>query len=197
MIGYDKSEYQRPGAGPFADFEIIRAGNGRRRDYEWRGHVSAAQVRGIPVSLYLYCEPSSTSPEFQADLLVGVAREAGIPTSVKLYADIEEGGGDLRWFEDRFIARVNAHGYPCDTYSGDYFWRAHVLQGRGDPWKAAYGNNNGGMHTPPSQPWSIWQYTSNPLDTNTADPSAVQRVFAGVVAEPPPPPYAYEDPLLT
>ena len=185
MIGFDKSEYQRPGAGPFGDFEIIRAGNGRRRDYEWRGHVDAARARGIPFSLYLYCEPSSTSPEFQADMIVSVAREAGVPVGTKLYADIEEGGGDLRWFEDRFIARVNAHGYQCDTYSGDFFWRSHLLQGRGDPWKAAYGSNDGRMHTPPSAPWSIWQFTSNPLDTNTADAAAVQRVFFGSAPAPP------------
>lgn len=179
-IGYDKSEYQRPGAGPFGDFEIIRAGNGRRRDYQWRGHVDAARARGIPISLYLYCEPSSTSPEFQADLLAGVAREAGIAAT--LWADIEEGGGDLRWFEDRFVARVNGHGFPCGTYSGDYFWGAHLLQGFQGRWKAAYGSNDGRMHTAPRQPWDIWQYTSNPLDTNTADPAVVGRLFGGAAA---------------
>jgi GH25 family lysozyme M1 (1,4-beta-N-acetylmuramidase) len=175
---------------------IVRASNGRRRDYKVFQHVAAARARGLPVSLYTYCEPANNSPEFQADLLCGVAAEAGISKATTLWADIEEGAGDLRWFEDRFIGRTNAQGWPCDTYSGDYFWRAHGLQGRGNPWKAAYGTNDGQAHRPPTPPWSIWQYTSNPLDTNTADAAVIVHLFRGGRVEPPQP-KVFEDMLVT
>jgi hypothetical protein len=194
VIGTDISEHQSVGAGLFGEFVVVRASNGRRRDYKVFQHVAAARSRGLPVSLYTYCEPANNSPEFQADLLCGVAAEAGISKATTLWCDLEEGAGDLRWFEDRFIAGVNRAGWPCDTYSGDYFWRAHGLQGRGNPWKAAYGNNDGRPHNPPSQPWAIWQYTSVPLDTNTADAAVIVQLFRG--AQPPAPAESVVEDLL-
>lgn len=197
MIGYDKSEFQAPGAAPYGEFEIDRAGNGRRRDYNVFGHVAECRARGIPVSLYLYCEPGGGNPEQQADILVGVADELGIAAGTTLYADIEEGDGDLRWFEDRFIGRVEWHGRVCDTYSGDYFWRAHNLAGRGKEWKAAYGSNDGGMHAPPGGHWLMWQFTSNWPDTNVAEPEAVVSIFrGGGQPKPPEPQHFYFDELL-
>ncbi len=188
MIGVDLSEYQSPGTGLWADFAIIRAANGRRYDTQWSGHVDAWRRAGKPFSLYIYCEPGSTNPEYQGDLICTVAGQAGVGQATKLYADIEEGGGDLRWFEDRILGRINAHGWPGDTYSGDYFFGAHNLVGRGDAWKAAYGSNDGRPHTPPHQPWAIWQYTSNPIDTNTADAAVIARIFGGASAPAPAPP---------
>ena len=184
---YDKSEFQQPGAGPFGDgAEILRAGNGRRKDYKVDEHVAAARAHGLIPSMYLYCEPASTSPEWQAELLVSVAIGNGVSHGTTLYADIEEGSGDLRWFEDRFIGRVNQLGFVCDTYSGDYFFGAHNIVGRGKQWKAAYGPNDGRMHTPPHQPYLMWQFTSVPLDTSDLTEAAKQAIFAGQVAAPKP-----------
>lgn len=198
MIVFDKSEFQAVGVGPFGEAEIDRAGNGRRRDYNVTGHVRTAQARGLPVTLYLYCEPGSNSPEFQADLLCGVADELGIPRSMCVFGDIEEGSGDLRWFEDRFIGRVEFNGRvgACDTYSGDYFWRAHNLAGRGKEWKAAYGPNDGAAHTPPGGHWLLWQFTSVPLDTSTMSAEAMGIIFHGDAAKPPEPQRFYFDELL-
>lgn len=181
MIGYDKSEYQYPGS-PRGDFLIIRAANGRREDYRVNGHVTDARANGVPVSLYTYCEPGLGNPETQADRMCNVADRHGIKAT--LWADIEEGVGDLRWFENRFVGRCNQRGYTCGTYSGSYFWGAHALQGTQGKWKAAYGSNDGAAHTPPAGAWDIWQYTSRPIDTNTADPSVVARLFGGTSAPP-------------
>jgi hypothetical protein len=179
VIGYDKSEFQAIGADPFGAYEIVRACNGRREDYRVDGHVAAAHSRGVAVSLYAYCEPGGMSPEDTAGLLVGVAQRVGIPKSTVLWADIEEGSGDLRWYEDRFVACVNQAGWPCGVYSGDSFWGAHNLGGAQGRWKAAYGPNDGGQHSAPQSPWDVWQYTSQPLDTNTADSAVVARLFGG------------------
>lgn len=183
--GYDVSEYQYPGAGTGSAFLIARAANGRREDYRVDGHVNAARGAGTPVSLYTYCEPGLGNPETQAQRMVAVAQRQGIRAT--LWADIEEGGGDLRWFEDRFVAEVNRSGYACGVYSGDYFWNAHNLVGSQGQWKAAYGSNDGRAHTAPGAPWQIWQFTSNPLDTNTAEEGVISALF-GAAAPPAPAP---------
>lgn len=184
MIGFDVSEFQTPGGVPYGDFAIVRAANGRRYDNKWQGHVQAARNHGVPFSLYIYNEPGSTSPEYQGDMLATVANEAGLSQGTTLWADIEEGSGDLRWFEDRVVGRVNAHGYQCGVYSGDYFWGAHNLAGDQGRWKATYGPNDGRQHNAPSGPFDIWQFTSNPLDTNTADAETVGRLFGASYAPP-------------
>ena len=185
MIGYDKSEFQDPG-GPRGDYLIIRAANGRREDYKVDGHIDDARANGVPVTLYTYCEPGGGNPEAQADRMCNVADRHGVKAT--LWADIEEGAGDLRWFEDRFVARCNQRGYQCGVYSGDYFWGAHNLGGAQGRWVAAYGPNDGRAHTAPGHGFQIWQFTSNPLDTNTADPTAISQLFAGAAPAPAPKP---------
>lgn len=197
MIGYDISEFQGIGVGLGGDFVIIRAGNGRRRDFNAGGHIGAAKGRGLRWSLYLYCEPGNNSPEYQADLMCGVARDFGMPQGRKMYADIEEGGGDLRWYRDRFSSRVSFNGYVAVTrvYSGESFGQVHGVFTGVDDWVANYGPNNGRMNTPPRIAWAIWQYTSIPIDTNTASAESIARIFDGVPSAPLRPPFV-EDMLL-
>lgn len=175
--GFDVSEFQYAGEGTPSDFLIARAANGRREDYRIYDHIAAARARGVPLSLYTYCEPGGGDPERQADRMIAVANNAVIRAT--LWADIEEGGGDLGWFEDRFVARCNAAGYNCGVYSGDYFWNAHGLKGLQGKWKAAYGPNDGNFHNAPGAPWDIWQGTSKPIDTNQCADEVVGRLFGG------------------
>ena len=183
----DISEFQTPGFGIGRDGTIVRACNGRREDHEVDAHVRVVRAAGSPLSLYAYCEPGVREPEFTADLLIRVARRNAIPGSVTLWADIEEGDGDLRWYEERFVAHVYRAGWRCGVYSGDFFWGAHNLGGAMGKWVANYGSNNGSVSREPGRPWDIHQYTSYPnLDKNRALRTTRDRLFA--TGAPPPKP---------
>lgn len=185
----DISEHQPVGFGIGRDGTIVRGCNGRREDFLVDAHVREARRQGCPrISLYAYCEPGVTEPEFVADMLCRVARRVGIPLGTTLAADIEQGAGDLRWYLDRFAARVREWGYACRTYSGACFGRAHNVF-TGEDWVAAYGANDGGIYPvrcgSTDVPWWIHQFTSvNGLDRNRAEDWIADAWFSG--AAPPP-----------
>ena len=181
VLGHDISRFQAPGSVPKADFWIIQAGRNNDFDPFWRDHLWWARQLGVPAVSFYYRAFPQWAAEEQADKLVAVARESGLrPT---LWVDIENPSSSVGWpgdaaaYEDRFVARVNAAGWQCGTYSGDSFWRTHGLHGYQGKWKAAYSYV-------PAQPWDIHQYTSLPLDTNNAPADAVARLFGGVAPQP-------------
>lgn len=198
MIGFDKSRYQVPGAGPWGEFEYDQAGRGRDPapgnpitggllDKRCAGHIAEARRRGVPVSVYWRVFPD-VALEWQADAMCQVAGNVGIGKTTTLWLDIENPSrfeawpGDAAAYEAGYVARVNANGWPCGTYANESFWRTRGIRGGQGRIVAKYNSNNGTINgTPPLVPWDIWQYTSmfgtGNQDGNTAEAAAISRLF--------------------
>ncbi len=149
------------------DGAIIRCGYGQNRrdqdDKQFRRNVSECTRLGIPFGIYLYSyAKSSTAGAGEADHALRCAK--GLELSYPIYFDSEDASTKAAAYNAAiaFGNKIEAAGYWCGLYSGEYFYNAN-LRGisRFTKWIAKYGTNNGKPQSKPNvADVAIWQYTS-------------------------------------
>lgn len=149
------------------DGAIIRCGYGQNKtsqdDKQFRRNVSECTRLGIPFGIYLYSYATSGSAGGgEADHALRCAK--GLELSYPIYFDSEDASTKAAAYNAAitFGNKIEAAGYWCGLYSGEYFYNAN-LRGisRFTKWIAKYGSNDGKPHSKPNvSDVAIWQYTS-------------------------------------
>ena len=160
VINWEKAAKEIDGA-------IIRCGYGQDRtdqdDKQFRRNVSECKRLGIPYGLYLYSYAGNkTQADGEADH--GIRCAKGLNLSFPFYYDLEESRyrAAARDNMSVFGPRIEAAGYWCGLYSGEYYYNSN-LKGvdRYTKWIAKYGSNDGRPHSMPNvSNVAIWQYSS-------------------------------------
>jgi hypothetical protein len=157
VLACDFSEFQSNVAAAYLKFSqavIFRAMYGTRVDKAWFGgarraffHDNGAKFVGI----YQYVT-AFEDPVKQATALVNLI--GTLRPGEKVYADIEEGSGNLSETKRIWSSIVGGGlGWPAGDYSGLFFARDHGLQPV--DWVADY------TSVEPSVPHTWWQFTSS------------------------------------
>lgn len=149
------------------DGAIIRLGYGQNKtsqdDKQFRRNVAECTRLGIPFGLYLYSyAKSAAAGGGEADHALRCAKGLGL--SYPIYFDSEDASTKAAAYNAAiaFGNKIEAAGYWCGLYSGEYFYNAN-LRGlsRFTKWIAKYGSNDGKAHSKPNvSAVDIWQYTS-------------------------------------
>jgi GH25 family lysozyme M1 (1,4-beta-N-acetylmuramidase) len=149
------------------DGAIIRCGYGQNKtsqdDKQFRRNVSECTRLGIPFGIYLYSYATSgPAGAGEADHALRCAK--GLELSYPIYFDSEDASTKAAAYNAAiaFGNKIEAAGYWCGLYSGEYFYNAN-LRGlsRFTKWIAKYGSNDGKAHAKPNvSDVAIWQYTS-------------------------------------
>ena len=149
------------------DFAILQAGFGQDRtdqdDKQFARNCSECERLGIPYGIYLYSYAGNTTrADGEADHVLRLAK--GKQMSLPIYYDLEESSlanaaaGNMVVFG----GAVEAQGYYCGVYSGEYYYNKNLPNiTRYTKWIARYGSNSGKPGTKPNvQNVTIWQYSS-------------------------------------
>lgn len=163
-------------------------------DREFWGNAQKLHDIGIPWSIYHFLRPGSIQAQADkvlgalADLTVGntQTRTAVFDNGVlfpSVWIDVEDGNLSNQNILDFYNLLSTSH--HVGIYSGKGIWESitgsvAVWWADVPLWIAAYGTNDGTLPNWPNGPnlprgWDaaqIWQYTSIPLDTNSAGPYA-------------------------
>ena len=149
------------------DFAILQAGYGQDRtdqdDKQFARNAAECERLGIPYGIYLYSYAGNTTrAKGEADHVLRLAK--GKRMSLPIYYDLEESSlanaaaGNMVVFG----GAVEAAGYHCGVYSGEYYYNRNLPNiTRHTKWIARYGSNSGKPGTKPNVPnVTIWQYSS-------------------------------------
>lgn len=163
--GYDVSHYQTGSLPADAEFAFIKATEGTTiADEMYATHLADARSRGLPLGHYHYVDGAAWQAEADwflthSDLRPGeaVALDAE-GTFINTVSSVAWSGAWL----DYVTAKTGAVGllYSSDSTFDRYDWTP--VTGRYGAWVARYGPH-------PTHPYTIWQYTDAPIDTDTTD----------------------------
>lgn len=179
--GCDISEWQA--TEPPADFAIVRAHSGYRKDTRVDQHWSVYASRGTPRGAYVYLVPSRDLG-WQVMQMMDICPDP----EIGWWIDAEDGGLTKSQILTALdIAKGRAGGRAVGLYGGIPFLSARGLNPGSWPWWLShYGVNDGVRHpiVNPSIPsgWPqpvIHQYTSKPYDKNFATSEAVMGLMIG------------------
>ena len=166
-VSYAQGEINWNKAANEIDFAILQAGFGQDRtdqdDKQFARNCSECERLGIPYGIYLYSYAGNTTrADGEADHVLRLAK--GKQMSLPIYYDLEESSlanaaaGNMVVFG----GAVEAAGYYCGVYSGEYYYNRNLPNiTRYTKWIARYGSNSGKPGTKPNvQNVTIWQYSS-------------------------------------
>lgn len=174
VYGVDVSQYQGSDITGWLDgrdFAFVKVTEGEHTiDSGWENRLAQVRSAGLVAGVYHYGHPNqSVTAEAQhlRDTYGPEARAGEL-----IFLDIEMSGGktaaQATAWKDQFIELVQGYfpehlvGLYCNTNS----WLNWDQSGRyGDAlWIAAYNSSGPGIQAD----WTVWQYTSSPVDTNKA-----------------------------
>lgn len=149
------------------DFAILQAGYGQDRtsqdDKQFARNAAECERLGIPYGIYLYSyAKNTTAAGGEADHILRLAK--GKQLSLPIYYDLEESslGNVAAGNMIVFGGKVEAAGYHCGVYSGEYYYNKNLGNVNSyTKWIARYNSNNGKQGTKPNvSNVVIWQYSS-------------------------------------
>jgi hypothetical protein len=174
IYGIDCSAYQgaditRYFAG--RDFCFVKATEGQHTvDSGWQGRLSQARSAGLVCGVYHYAHPenpvSGDADHFISSFKPEIERGDLIAVDVEMTAG--HSASSVTAWKDEWIARVQA-AFPSHLvglYCNVNYWLHETTSNAGDfLWVASYTSaGDPGIE----YPWTIWQYTDSPVDTNRA-----------------------------
>lgn len=177
-VSYAQGNY-RPGAESFVIVNASRANIGLAVGSEYRNQVANARAAGKHVGHYFFngnIDPVVCADYFVANLLY----QPG--DSLWLDSEAEAGTGTVAWNPQKslaFINRVKAHGLPAPgmylnrSLMDGFDWSAVVAAGAA-LWIAYYNPAPPPIRWWPT--WTLWQYTSTPIDRNKAQVASLAEL---------------------
>lgn len=174
MKGYDISTWNKTFNKTDLDFLLIRVGYSHTEDKMFKTFYDRYNGK-TKLGLYYYamCQGIDGTKEAEYCLsFIGNRTNFNLP----IYYDLEDKSlTNIRENAQKFINRIRQAGFRAGIYANMSWYAQYDLESLDSDsnWVAYYGKTDDGTmaSTKPTTPkkWDIWQYTSNPLDTDYAE----------------------------